>query len=400
MAARFLALAALTSLALALPASAQTGSGGRPLYAVIQSAAGGRVLTQLDPATLDPVGPSASLGESQPGAFAPNGSLLALVQWDADRPTVRVLDLTAMRWRAPVPLALTTGTVLLRWLDNRRLVAFAEQPDGLRVLVVDAETGGLVHATRISGHLTDRQLVDVGRTRAAVLLGGLEKLGPARVAVVSSSGSARVVTLTAIHQGAGRGGGSIYRPALVADAGADRAYVVGAADEPVASINLRTLTVSYRRPFGPKSATKFSGGERMTVWLGQGRFAVGGWDDGAPGNESKLLGLRVVDTRSWRGRMVDPESDFVCAAGHAVVGHHVDGTLSVVGPDGKRRLGLSAGDALFPVPTVGNDRYLYLADGEQVLVADLSARRVIGNRAVQGLQELLSPAYALGAGCR
>jgi hypothetical protein len=53
----------------------------------------------------------------------------------------------------------------------------------------------------------------------------------------------------------------------------------------------------------------------MTVWLGGGRFAVAGWDDGAPGSDARLLGLRVVNTRSWRARTLDPDTDYVCVAG-------------------------------------------------------------------------------------
>jgi hypothetical protein len=308
---------------------------------------------------------------------------------------VQVLELREMRWRAAVPLELATGTVVVRWLDAHHLVAFAEQADGLRALVFDAETSRIVHTTRISGHLTDRQQVDVARTRAVVLLGARRAAGPARVAIVSSPGSVRIVELARIDQGAQSG--ALYRPALVADPTADRAYVVGAADQPVAAIDLRTLRVSYRRPFARGSAD-FTGGERMAVWLGQGRLAVSGWDDGM--NGSQLLGLRIVDTHSWRGRLLDPESDFACAAGHSVVGHHVDGTLSVFGADGRRRAVVSSSYGVSPFPSVGNDRYLYLASGDQVLDADLATGAVSGPRTVPGLQQLLSPAYAAGAGCR
>jgi hypothetical protein len=303
-----------------------------------------------------------------------------------------------MRWHREVPLKLVTGTVLVRWLDTRRLVAFAEQPAGLRALIVDTKANRVVRAARIPGHLADGEQVDVGRTRGAVLLRPRQAIGKARVAVVSSSGSVRTVTLKLIREGAD--GRSIYRASLVADASTDRAYVVGVLDDPVASIDLRTLRVSYRRPFRSARPSGFTGGERMTVWLGRGRFAVAGWDDGAPGNDSKLLGLRIVDTHSWRATVLDPETDLVCIAGHAVVGHHLDGSLVVFGFDGTRLLTLSLPDGGLPIPTVSNDRYLYLPDGGGRLVADLAAGRVIGRRTLAGLQELLSPTYTLGAGCR
>jgi hypothetical protein len=140
----------------------------------------------------------------------------------------------------------------------------------------------------------------------------------------------------------------------------------------------------------------------MTVWLGGGRFAVAGWDDGAPGSDSRLLGLRVIDTRSWRTRTLDPDTDYVCVAGHSLVGHHPNGTLVVFGFDGVRPLALTPLDApTFPVPVASNDRYLYVPDpGAGALVADLASRRLIGRLPVQGLNELLSPTNTLGAGCR
>lgn len=388
-----------TFLAADLPAGAVRPS--RPVFALTDSGTGGRLLTRRDPATLAPIGPSAALdGSSQAAAFSPSGSLLAFVQWAGDRPSVRLLDLSRMGWRAPVPLGSTTGTVLVRWLDSRRVLVFAEQPDGLRALVLDAVKNRLSGSERIAGHLTDRSQVAVGRTRAAVLIRAAQKIGPVRVAVVPPSGHPRIVRLRQIREGAT--GRQIYRPSLVADPTLDRAYVVGGLRDPVATINLRTLAVSYRMPFASTAAGDLAGAERMTVWLGGGRFAVAGWDDGAPGSDSRLLGLRIVDTRSWRTRTLDPETDYFCVAGHAVVGHHLDGTLAVFGFDAARRLTIAPPDAAaFPVPVASNDRYLYLPDpGAGALVADLASGRLIGRLPVDGLNEILSPTYALGAGCR
>lgn len=398
MGARFCTVAALASIVMAVQPTARAEGTGQPLYAVMQIGTGARELTQLDPGTLASVGPGASLGASgQAAAFSADGSLLAVVQW-TDRPSLRILELPRMRWRPEVPLDLTTGTVLVRWLGSSRLVVLAEQPDGLRALIVDAKANRLVGSTRIPGHLSDRRQVDVGRTRVAVLLKAKQAIGGVRVAVVSSSGSARTVTIDLIREGAKDR--ALYRPSLVASASADRAYVVGGIDESVATVNLRTLAVSYRRPFGSANAARFTGEERMSVWLGNGRFGVAGWDDGAAGGDSRVLGLRVVDTRSWRARVLDRDSDLACVAGHSVVTHHPDGTLVVFGFDGRRRLTFSLADRGMAMPTVSNDRYLYVPEGDGTLVADLAAGRVIGQRSVQGLQELLSPTYALGAGCR
>jgi hypothetical protein len=386
-------------LAADMPAAGAEGS-GRPVYAVTDAGTDGRLLTRRDPATLAPMGPSARLhNSSEAAAFSPDGSLLAFVEW-GNRPSVHVLNLSRMRWQAQVPLRLATGTVILRWLDSSHVLVFAERPDGLRVSVLDTTRNRLSVAKRIAGHLSDRRQVAVGPTQAAVLLSAVQGIGPARIAVVSSSGSARIVTLKQIREGAiGR---EIYRPSLVANPTADQAYVVGGIREPVAAVNLRTLAVSYRRPLASAAASDTAGAERMTAWLGGGRFAVAGWDDGALGSDSRLLGLRVVDTRSWRARTLDPDTDYVCVAGHSLVGHHLDGTLVVFGFDGVRRLALTPLDApAFPAPVASNDRYLYLADpGAGALVADLASRSLIGRLPVQGLSEVLSPTNTLGAGCR
>src|SRR5262249_22001268 len=157
----------------------------------------------------------------------------------------------------------------------------------------------------------------------------VRKIGPVRLAIVSSARSPRIVTLERIREGAIDR--EIYRPSVVADPTADKAHVVGGLREPVATVNLRTLAVSYRRPFPSADGSDVSGTERMTVWLGGGRFAVAGFDNG------------------WRARTLDPDTDFFCVAGHSLVGHHVDGILVVVGYDGVRRLTLTP-PAAFPVP--------------------------------------------------
>jgi hypothetical protein len=256
----FRAFVVAASICALLAADVSTGaeSPGRPVYAVTNAGTDGRVLTRSDPQTLAPVGPSASLGSSsQAAAFSPNGSLLAFVEWTDDRPSVHVLDLSRMEWHAQVPLGIETGTVIVRWLDSSRVLVFAERPDGLRVFVLDAMRNRLGVARRVAGHLTDRQQVAVGRTRAAVLIRAAQKIGPARVAVVSAAGPARIATLKQIHEGVLDR--TIYRPSLVADPSANRAYVVGGIRDPVAAIDLRTLRVTYRRPFASAVATESRG---------------------------------------------------------------------------------------------------------------------------------------------
>jgi Tol biopolymer transport system component len=93
---------------------AEAGGSGRPVYSLTDAGTDGRLLTRRDPATLAPIGPSARLnGSSEAAAFSPDGSLLAFVEWASDRPSLRVLELSRMRWRTQVPLGLATGTVVV-----------------------------------------------------------------------------------------------------------------------------------------------------------------------------------------------------------------------------------------------------------------------------------------------
>lgn len=406
---RVLVVVALVGALMAADAPAGAGNLGGPVYALSQADAGeGHLLSRRDPLTLAVIGPVAHVGNVAPVEFSPDGSLLAFLGWMSDTPIVRVLDLSRMGWRAQVSLGLAGHTVVVRWLDSERLLALVAEPDGLRVFVFNTTLNRITAVGRIAGHLAEQPQVAVSRSKAAILLRAKPKLGPVRVAVVSATASRRTVTLTRIREGAinragpdGRDRWEIYRPSLVADPTMDRAYVVGGLGEPVAAINLRTLAVSYQRPFPPLAPSSLTGAERMTAWLGDGRFAVAGWDTGPPGSDSRLLGLRVVDTRSWQTQTLDPNTDLFCVAGHSLVGHHLDGSLAVFGFDGRLELTLPDG-ALFPTPVTSNDHYLYVPDPgtAHVLVADLVSGTPLGESPVEpGLDLLISPAQPLGAGC-
>ena len=139
-----------------------------------------------------------------------------------------------------------------------------------------------------------------------------------------------------------------------------------------------------------------------------------GWRDEAHVSEvigASLLGLRIVGTRSWQARTIDPDSGYLCVAGHFLVGHHGDlgythtRALVVFSFAGVRRFALTPPAAppnSFPVPTASIDRCLYVVDPGfgAAVVTDLSTDRLIGRRPIQDLEQLLSPTDTLGAGCR
>ena len=99
-----------------------------------------------------------------------------------------------------------------------------------------------------------------------------------------------------------------------------------------------------------------------------------GWRDEAHVSEvigASLLGLRIVGTRSWQARTIDPDSGYLCVAGHFLVGHHGDlgythtRALVVFSFAGVRGFALTPPAAppnSFPVPTASIDRCLYVVD--------------------------------------
>ena len=86
-----------------------------------------------------------------------------------------------------------------------------------------------------------------------------------------------------------------------------RVYVIDA-DFSVAEIDVDSLAVTYHRP-DTRSLAKFALGKVRTArWLGAGVLAVSGSDLAGtyPGTPA---GLRLVDTRRWTWKIVDPTAE-------------------------------------------------------------------------------------------
>lgn len=360
---------------------------GAPLYAVT-GGSGDRMLSERDPLTLEPVRPAIALDDAaMPVGFSPDRALLAFLVWDQSTPSLRFLDLRALRWLGTVALP-GTGTVHVRWIGTRRVLALAERPDGLRTSIVDVEAGRIVVSGRIPGeHFNERPAVEVTPAGTAILLGPF--FGSAQVAVVRPSGSVRLVRLA--RPRVGGTGRELRRIALVADPARSRAFVVGGLDEPVAEIALRKLTVTYHRLRGGPKPQRPTAVDRQAAWLGGGKLALVGFEE--IGSRTQRLGLTLVDTRTWKARTLDRAADFVWVASRTLVGQHADGSLTGFSLGGVRRFtvtesGLGAG---FPVS--GNGRYLYVAglfDGGALVVDPISGA-VVGRPRIEGLAELLSP---------
>jgi hypothetical protein len=348
-----------------------------------------RSISQRDPLTLAQRGPDVSLSPTAvPAGFSPDRALLAFVAWgEGNTPLLRLLDLRRFEWLRDVPLP-ATGTVVVRWLGARRLLALVEKPDGLRALVVEAAALRVVLSRPILGeHLTDRQQVAVTPAATAILLGPF--LGATQVAVLRPAGAVRIVRLTRVRSGGS--GRDQRRPALVADPTSGRAYVLGGLDEPIAEIDLHTLAVSYHPLWGGAAVPRTKLVERQAAWLGGGTLALAGFDEA--GAVSVPLGLVLVNTRTWKARTLDQTAHFLWAGCRTLVGQR-PGSLTAFSFAGARRFTLRDPAIMPPISLTTNGRYLYLTGfpDDTVRVLDCTTGSELARPQVEALGELLSPA--------
>jgi hypothetical protein len=291
------------------------------------------VLARLDPWTLRPLpGPRVRLryGISSHG-WSPDRSLLVL--GDVDDDAVHLIDPVRLRRLATVRFGMVAqAPQQLAWLGPRRLAVVAgSSSDGSTLVMVDPV------ARRV---LSRRPLGPAGVTMAAagdrlvLLRSPLERIGPAQLQVVDDRGRIRTVELDGTQAGFQNppdwdrpGAHGVTRDAALAvDPEGGRAFVAPAGAM-VAEVDLASLRVAYRHLRQPTSllrrlahwlvppaeAKLVSGTRRAACWLGQGSLAVWGTDMSVTGTtpaeqrvDQRPSGLKLVDTRSWTVRPLDP----------------------------------------------------------------------------------------------
>src|SRR5207249_4605400 len=175
-----------------------------------------------------------------------------------------------------------------------------------------------------------------------LVLGPKWAIGPSRLVLVDADGDLRTVRLEQIRSGWQRSGGGArsvshqWNPGLALDPSSERAFVVQAG-APVAEIDLRAMSVSYHtlsEPISllgrlhdwlePKAEAKADEGQtRQALWLGHGLLAVTGFDGhagvdprGGQAEWETPAGLKLIDTRTWSVRTLDPRvTNAVLASG-------------------------------------------------------------------------------------
>jgi len=330
-------------IALAVVAFAGTASAASAptirLYGLVFPAHGNpepMSLARLDPSTLAPVGQPTLLGQFIGFAvLSPDARRVAVVE--PRSAVIRLYEDVALRSR----LVLGSGDEQVRdvvWTSPDRFVAivqrmsrpYARYVRARYAVGVDAARGRVLFRTRFGQRLALMSTA-TSHGSAALLFESSNLLARhARLTVVSATGTVRSVTL---RFGAVRTT-RLLAAALAVDAGSSRAYVVLSGGR-VAVIDLRTLRVAYHvvHPL-PHESTATDWVTFRAARFGRHFLVVSGLIVGGEPRD-RPAGIAVIDTRTWRGRLLDRS-----ATGFGVVGDTVITSgkgITAYGEDGARR---------------------------------------------------------------
>jgi hypothetical protein len=307
-----------------------SGAGGSaaepsaPAYALVAPTSG-RALTlvRVEPATLKPVGSGLALPAGPVfGGRSPDGR--AAIFFDVRQARVKVVDLEKLKLRTSIAVAPSGWRArAAAWLTADRAAVVVQKMRGSYGQIVDQRE--VVVVDPLAGRVVARRALPVGTAligsaaggdKLVLLLGrGDARTRTVRIAVVDSSGSLRE---TSADLGAATG---LRLPAVAVAADGRRAYVV-AAGAPLVEVDLEAMTTSARTLRGGRSVP--AGGSsysRQVVVLPDGELAVTGND----GRKEKGLevtrpaGLELIDTSTWRVRLVDPDASGVSVSGETLL---------------------------------------------------------------------------------
>jgi hypothetical protein len=261
--------------------------------------------------------------------FSPKGRFVAV----GDDARSRVLLFDVHRWRSlgsvrlPSPHPPGEGTGPMQWIGPRRLLVMAGPPfTGQTPVVVDPRKRRVVRRIRWRGLVLASAETHGGLMLIAPpsLRHGRARLGPARLVHVTVKGRVRSVRLDRIEAGRRDDGrGRVLYPGLALDRRGNRAFVVAADRGLVAEVDLGSRRVAYHDLGEPPAAVKGGGPSqsflRSARWLGASTLAMAGEDMPASAPQSRAdfipHGLRLVDTRTWTIRTIDPEAQTFDLAG-------------------------------------------------------------------------------------
>jgi len=369
--ARRVVLAALAALAVALPAS----GGGGTFFGLQGSQADGR-LVRVNPTTLRPLGPSLRIGNfTAERAVSPDRRTVALVS--QDRPVMRFVDLERMRVLGSAELAEEGEVHVLRWTE-RGLVAVVDPPRGSQLVWLDPERRLVTRVLRYRGELADFRLA---AGRIAVLEWPSGVVGPVRLNVIDADGRARSIRVDRIRGGWARKGNEVVRvaePGLAIDPAGERAWLADA-DGEICEVVLDSLAVRCNtvRTLA-KIGTPWS--RRQLKLVADGTLALSGWEKPEAGpRAARSIGLWLVDTSTWRRRLLGRGIDSFRAAGGVIVGVRLGG-VTAYDATGALRYRIEEPEQLGVISTTGPYLYVPRTD-RRTVVADLATGRVLGRPA-------------------
>jgi hypothetical protein len=265
-------------------------------------------LAWFDPGALETLrGRKARIGRyTGSWSFSPDRSVLAVAAGQTSGtfgPLLKLRFVNARGMRVLGELGLGVRQFhTVTWLRADRLLAVGVDSS---VAVVDPSRRVLVRSVPLV-----RPPVNVARLPdgLALLLGSQDSFAPAVVAVVDADGALRTVTLDRISIGSvmnDQGRIDVRSPGFAVDVARHRAFVVGA-DFTVAEIDLETLHVAYHGSSTRSLAKVAYGPVRNAVWLGNGLLAAAGVNYSGDETKGEPVGLRLIDTRDWSTRLLDP----------------------------------------------------------------------------------------------
>jgi len=334
-------LAAIQFVSAAAPAPAHS-------LLALTSGSGSRTLLHVDARTLAPVDDRSVTLDSTSGPLlrSPDKSLLAV----ATGGTLTFVDTVGMAKTGTLEIPSVSGLRPVGWPTPQRLFVLGFSAAKVELLIVDP----------VARTLVTRTPLPEGNSSVVALPSGIAYLAwpyngifPARVVVVGLDGGMRSVTVDRIragihwHRVRGVQVGDISQPGLTADASGTTAYLVGAKNL-IAEIDLTSLAVTYHSLVTASTRSlarvekALNGPTRFARWLGDGQIAVSGTNAKTTVRRNKSIketwtpvGVAVVDTRTWRSRMIDPAAGgfaagdkvLVVSSLHAVKAYELDGTL-------------------------------------------------------------------------
>jgi hypothetical protein len=378
---RIWALAALVSLVAASPASGKV----EDLYA-LRYGAKMNVLVPYDPVRLVPSGRPIRMGHfGQAWSISPDRShFAAAAGW---RPTkgepaaVRFVDLATRRIERTVSLPGEFGRVMATaWIRGRVLIVVSGS-SSTRVYAINRERRMTISQVEFPGVVVAGERAS---SRLALLLATPDRIGPATIAVVDQTPRVRTVVLERIAVGTtatGVGANhrvTVRRPALVLARSGLRAFALGAADEPAASIDLRTLAVRYAIVRQTAAVRKRAEGSvRTAATLPDGRIVVGGFDYRASA-AGETAGLWLVDPKDWSRHLLDRTGTWFRIAGGLVFARGEGGVgLRILHPTSSRAVLFRTG-SVANVTAVGPRAFVtFFGTKTKAAVIELSSGRVV-----------------------